>query len=266
MNGKLRGMLVSGAAIAGLSLIVFSAVAEVPLSKEAGRKWGEKCAFSGNAAQCCSAQRSSETLCKGLEHSPARKDCEDAEKVCQGIVRSAEDAKKVEEEKKKKADDAKKAEEAKKAGEAKKAEQKKTVPQGLPRLPSQAELEKQIDDVKNDAARIEEQLNKVASKAELDELNARIAKDQETLFRLKTVVEGRQRSVIETNPPDWTVVKQEVTDTGAKVERVQKKILHCVLTGDATGGDSKDNKVPPPTNIDLGVKGKHVVGCKADLK
>ena len=135
----------------------FSAAAEVPLSKEAGRKWGEKCASSGNAVQCCSAQRSSETVCKGLEHSPARKDCEDAEKVCQGIVRSAEDAKKVEEEKKKKAE------------EAKKAEQKKTVPQGLPRLPSQAELEKQIDDVKNDAARIEEQLNKVASKAELDE-------------------------------------------------------------------------------------------------
>ena len=46
------------------------------------------------------------------------------------------------------------------------------------------------------------------------------------------------------------MVKQEVTDTGAKVERVQKKILHCVLTGPVTGGDSKDNKVPPPTNID----------------
>ena len=260
MKRDLRGALVASAVIAGVSLIVFSAAAEVPLSKEAGRKWGEKCAPSGNAMQCCSAQRSSETVCKGLEHSPARKDCDDAEKVCQGIVRSAEDAKKVEEEKKKKADDAKKAE------EAKKAEQKKTVPQGLPRLPSQAELEKQIDDVKNDAARIEEQLNKVASKAELDELNAQIAKDQEALFRLKTVVEGRQRSVIETNPPDWTVVKQEVTDTGAKVERVQKKILHCVLTGDATGGDSKDNKVPPPTNINSGVKGKHVVGCKADLK
>ena len=260
MKRDLRGALVASAVIAGVSLIVFSAAAEVPLSKEAGRKWGEKCAPSGNAMQCCSAQRSSETVCKGLEHSPARKDCDDAEKVCQGIVRAAEDAKKVEEEKKKKADDAKKAE------EAKKAEQKKTVPQGLPRLPSQAELEKQIDDVKNDAARIEEQLNKVASKAELDELNAQIAKDQEALFRLKTVVEGRQRSVIETNPPDWTVVKQEVTDTGAKVERVQKKILHCVLTGDATGGDSKDNKVPPPTNIDSGVKGKHVVGCKADLK
>ena len=250
MKRDLRGAFVASAVIAGVSLIVFSAAAEVPLSKEAGRKWGEKCAPSGNAMQCCSAQRSSETVCKGLEHSPARKDCEDAEKVCQGIVRSAEDAKKVEEEKKKKAE------------EAKKAEQKKIVPQGLPRLPSQAELEKQIDDVKNDAARIEEQLNKVASKAELDELNARIAKDQETLFRLKTVVEGRQRSVIETNPPDWTVVKQEVTDTGAKVERVQQKILHCVLTGDATGGDSKDIRVPPPTNIDSGVQGKHVVGCK----
>jgi hypothetical protein len=260
MKRDLRGALVASAVIAGVSLIVFSAAAEVPLSKEAGRKWGEKCASTGNAAQCCSAQRSSETACKGLEHSPARRDCEDAEKVCQGIVRSAEEAKKAEEEKKKKADDAKKAE------EAKKAEQKKTVPQGLPRLPSQAELEKQIDEVKNDAARIEEQLNKVASKAELDELNARIAKDQETLNGLKTVAEGRQRSVIETNPQDWTVIKQEVTDTGAKVERVQQKILHCVLTGDATGGDSKDNKVPPPTNIDSGVQGKHVVGCKFGTK
>jgi hypothetical protein len=254
MNGNLRGMLVSGAVIAGMSLIVFSVAAEIPLSKEAGRKWGEKCAPSGNAMQCCSAQRSSETACKGLEHSPARRDCEDAEKVCQGIVRSAEEAKKAEEEKKKKAE------------ETKKAEEKKTVPQGLPRLPSQADLERQIEEVKNDAARVEEQLSRVASKAELDELNKRIGKDQETLFRLKTVVEGRQRSVIETNPPDWTVVKQQVTDTGAKVERVQQKILHCVLTGDATGGDSKDNKVPPPTNIDSGVQGKHVVGCKFGTK
>jgi hypothetical protein len=256
MNRNLREMLVSAAAIAAMSLIVFSAAAEIPLSKEAGRKWGEKCASTGNAMQCCSSQRSSETACRGLEHSPVGRDCEEAEKVCQGIVRSAEDAKKAEEEKKKKAEDAKKAE------ETKKAEQRKTVPQGLPRLASPAELEKQIDDVKNDATRIEEQLGKVASKAELDELNARIAKDQETLFRLKTIVEGRQKSVIETTPQDWTVVKQEVTDTGTKVERVQQKILHCVLTGDATGGDSKNNRVPPPTNIDSGVQGKHVVGCK----
>jgi hypothetical protein len=253
MNVNLRGMLVSGAVIAGMSLIVFSAAAEVPLSKEAGRKWGEKCAPSGNAMQCCSAQRSSETACKGLEHSPARRDCEDAEKVCQGIVRSAEEARKAEEEKKKKAE------------EAKKAEEKKPV-QGIPRLPSQADLEKQIDDVKNDAARIEEQLSRVASKEELEELKKQASKDQETIARVKTVLEGRQRSVIETNPPDWTVVKQKITDVGDKIDKVQKKILHCVLGGDATSGDSKDNKVPPPTNIDTRMKGKHVVGCKFDVK
>jgi hypothetical protein len=255
MNGSLRGVLLKGAVIAGMSFFMFSAAAEVPLSKESGRKWGEKCASSG-AMQCCSAQRSNEPACKGLEHSPARRDCEDAEKVCQGIVRSAEDAKKAEEDKKKKAED------ARKGTEGKNVEERKTVPQGLPRLPSAADLEKQIDDVKNDATKVEEQLSKVTSQAEVDALNARIAKDQETIFRIKTVVEGRQRSVIETTPQDWTVIKQEATDTGAKVERVQQKVIHCVLTGDATGGDSKDNRVPPPTNIDSGVQGKHVVGCK----
>ncbi len=166
------------------------------------------------------------------------------------MVRSAEDAKKAEEEKKKKAE------------EAKKAADKKTVPQGIPRLPSQADLEKQLNDIKNDAGRIEEQLKSVASKAELDELNTRASKDQEAIARVKTVLEGRQKSVIETDPQDWTVVKQETNDVGDKLKKVQNKILHCVLTGDATGGDFKDGKIPPPTNIDSGMKGKHVVGCK----
>jgi hypothetical protein len=261
MNANLCGVLVRGAVIAGMSLFMFSAAADVPLSKETGRKWGEKCASSGTK-QCCSTQRSNEPACKGLEHSSARRDCEEAEKVCQGIVRSAEEAKKAEEDKKKKAEDAKKAEDVRKAAEGKKVEEKKTGPQGLPRLPSAADLEKQIDDVKNDVTKVEEQLSRVTSQAEVGALNARIAKDQETIFRIKTVVEGRQRSVIETTPQDWTVIKQEATDTGAKVERVQQKVIHCVLTGDATGGDSKDNRIPPPTNIDSGVQGKHVVGCK----
>jgi len=241
-------MLVSGAVIAGMSLIVFPVAAETPLPKETGRKWGEKCIPTGSAIQCCNAQRNGETACKVLEHSPSRRDCEDAEKVCQAIVRSAEEAKKAEEEKRKK------------------AEEKKTFQQGIPRLPSQADLEKEIDNVKNDLGKIDEQLGKVASKEELEELKKRVSKDRETIARVKTVLEGSQRSVIETNPPDWTLVKQKTTDAGAKLEAVQKKILHCVLAGDVTGGDAPDSKVPRPTNIDPTVKGKHVVGCKFDIK
>lgn len=250
MKRSLRRMLVSGAVIAGMSLIVFPVVAETSLPKEAGRKWGEKCIPAGNAIQCCNAQRNGETACKVLEHSPIRRDCEDAEKVCQTTVRSAEEAKKAEEEKKKKAE------------EAKKAEDKKTSQQGIPRLPSQADLEKEIENVKNDVDKIDEQLSKVTSNEEIEELKKRGSKDSETIARLKTILEGRQRSVIETNPPDWTVVKQKTEDVAAKLKAVQKKILHCVLAGDATGGDVTDGKVPAPTNIDPSVKGKHVVGCK----
>jgi len=61
MKRNLRGMLVSGAVIAGMSLIVFPVAAETPLSKETGRKWGEKCMPTGNAIQCCNAQRNGET-------------------------------------------------------------------------------------------------------------------------------------------------------------------------------------------------------------
>jgi hypothetical protein len=250
MKRNLRGMLVRGAVIAGMSLIAFPAAAEIPLSKETGRKWGEKCIPTGNATQCCNAQRNGETACKVVEHSPIRRDCEDAEKVCQAIVRSAEEAKKTEEEKKKKAE------------EAKKAEEKKTVQQGLPRLPSPADLEKEIDNIKSDVGKIDEQLSKVALKEELEELKKRGSKDGETIARVKTILEGRQRSVIETNPPDWTVVKQKTTDAANKLEAVQRKILHCVLAGDVTGGDAPNGKAPPPTNIDPSVQGKHVVGCK----
>jgi hypothetical protein len=250
MKRNLRGMLVSGAVIAGISLIVFPAVAETPLLKETGRKWGEKCIPTGNAIQCCNTQRNGEPACKVVEHSPIRRDCEDAEKVCQAIVRSAEEAKKAEEEKKKKAED------------AKKAEEKKTVQQGLPRLPSPADLEKEIDNIKSDVAKIDEQLSKVVSKEEVEELKKRGSKDGETIARVKTILEGRQRSVIETNPPDWTVVKQKTTDAANKLEAVQRKILHCVLAGDVTGGDAPNGKTPPPTNIDPSVQGKHVLGCK----
>jgi hypothetical protein len=165
-------------------------------------------------------------------------------------AKRAEQAKKAEEEKKKKAE------------EAKKAEEKKTVQQGLPRLPSPTDLEKEIDNVKSDLGKIDEQLSKVASKEELEELKKRGSKDGETIARVKIILEGPQRSVIETNPSDWTLVKQKTTDAGAKLEAVQKKILHCVLAGDVSGGDAPNGKVPPPTNIDPTVQGKHVVGCK----
>jgi hypothetical protein len=193
---------------------------------------------TGNAIQCCSTQRNGEAACKVVEHSSVRKDCEDAEKTCQAMVRSAE--------------------------EAKKAEGKKTLQQGLPRLPSPADLEEEIDNAKNDLVRIDEQLSKVASKDELDELKRRCDKDRETIARVKTILEGRQRGVIETNPPDWTVVKQKITDAGAKLEAVQRKVLHCVLAGDVTGGGASGGKVPPATNIDPSTQGKHVLGCKRD--
>ena len=249
MKRNLRRMLVRGAVIAGMSLTAFPATAEAPLSKETGRKWAEKCIPTGNAIQCCNAQRNGERACKVVEHSQIRRDCEDAEKVCQAIVRSAEEAKKAEEEKKKKAEEAKRA-----------------VQQGIPRLPSPADLEKEIDNAENDLVRIDEQLSKVASKQELEELKKRGSKDRETIARVKIILEGPQRSVIETNPPDWTLVKQKTTDAAAKLEAVQKKILHCVLAGDVTRGDPSDSKVPPPTNIDPTTQGKHVVGCKFDIK
>ena len=138
-----------------------------------------------------------------------------------------------------------KAEEAKRAEQAKKAEEKKTVQQGLPRLPSPTDLEKEIDNVKSDLGKIDEQLSKVASKEELEELKKRGSKDGETIARVKIILEGPQRSVIETNPSDWTPVKQKTTDAGAKLEAVQKKILHCVLAGDVSGGDAPNGKVPP---------------------
>ncbi len=243
MQRNLRRMLVRVAVIAGMFLLVLPVAAEIPLSKETGRKWGEKCMPAGNAIQCCNAQRNSETACKNAEHSPTRRDCEDAEKVCQAIVRSAEDAKK--------------------------AAEKRTVQQGIPRLQSPADLEKEIDNAKNDLVKIDEELTKVASKEELEALKKRGSKDAETIARIKTILEGRQRSVIETNPPDWTLVKQNTTDAGAKSEAVQKKLLHCVLAGDVTSPDTKvppSNKVPPPTNIDPTVQGKHVVGCKFDIR
>jgi hypothetical protein len=98
MKRNLLGILVSGAAIAGLSLIVVPAAAETPLAKEMGKKWGDKCAPIEHAVTCCYAQRNGETACKNLERertgSPVVRNCDDAEKICQSMVRSAEEAKK----------------------------------------------------------------------------------------------------------------------------------------------------------------------------
>jgi ribosomal protein L29 len=150
---------------------------------------------------------------------PVVRNCNDAENPCRMMVR-----------------------------EAKNSEEITIVQQGIPRLPSPAELEKELDNAKSDLVKIDEQLSKVASKGELEELKKRCSKDRETIDRIKTILEGRQRSVIETNPSDWTPVKQQTTDVGARLKAVENKILHCQLAGDVTkGGDSP---------------GKHVVGCK----
>jgi hypothetical protein len=137
------------------------------------------------------------------------------------------------------------------------------------RLKSRAEIEKEIDDAEKDIAKAEDELNKVDSKEKLEELKKRASKDRETIDRAKTILNGPQRSVIETNPSDWSTVQQKTTDVGAKAEAFQKKVLHCVLAGDLTQPDApKPNSTPPnpnvapPTNIDPSTPGKHAVGCK----
>ena len=50
MNRNSCGMLIGGAALAGISLLSFPAAAESP--KDMGGKWGGKCATSGRAAAC----------------------------------------------------------------------------------------------------------------------------------------------------------------------------------------------------------------------
>lgn len=130
------------------------------------------------------------------------------------------------------------------------------------RLKSPAELEKEIEDAEKDLRAVDEELNKVDSKDELEKLKTRADKDRDTINRVKTILNGPQRSVIETNPSDWTIVTQKTTDVGARVEAVEKRILGCVLTGDATKSDSKGGNATPAPKIDSGTKGKHVAGCK----
>jgi hypothetical protein len=140
------------------------------------------------------------------------------------------------------------------------------------RLKSAAELEKEIDETEKDLAKANDELNKVDSKAKLEELKKRASKDRESIDRVKTILNGRQRSVIETNPSDWTVVQQKTTDVGAKAEAFQKKVLRCVLAGDLTqpdppkpGSTPPNPNVAPATNIDPSTPGKHAVGCKKEF-
>jgi hypothetical protein len=113
------------------------------------------------------------------------------------------------------------------------------------RLPSRAELEKDIDDVENDLAKVDGELSKVNSKEKLEELKKRVSKDREAIDRVKRILEGPQRSVIETNPQDWTIVTKKTTDAGAKAEAFEKALFHCVLAGDVTSGDAPGSNVPP---------------------
>jgi hypothetical protein len=133
------------------------------------------------------------------------------------------------------------------------------------RLKTPAEMEKEIDDTQKDLVKVDNELDKVDTKDKLDELQKRADKDRETIYRIKTVLEGRQKSVIETTPQDWTVVKQKTTDAGTKIEQIEKRILKCTPTGDATGKDNPGGNSPPPTNIDSGTKGKHIGGCKREF-
>ena len=140
------------------------------------------------------------------------------------------------------------------------------------RLKSATELEKEVDETEKDLAKADDELNKVDSKAKLEELKKRASKDRETIDRVKTILTGRQRSVIETNPSDWTTAQQKTTDVGAKAEAFQKKVLRCVLAGDLTqpdqpkpGSTPPNPNIAPATNIDPSTPGKHAVGCKKEF-
>jgi hypothetical protein len=142
--------------------------------------------------------------------------------------------------------------------------QPKPAPPPNLRLKTPAEMEKEIDEAQKDLVKVNDELEKVDSEAKLKALKDRADKDRDTINRIKTILNGPQRSVIETTPQDWTTVKQKTTDAGDKIDAIEKSILGCKPTGDAVGGDSSGSgsNAPPPTNIDSGTKGKHVVGCK----
>jgi hypothetical protein len=126
-------------------------------------------------------------------------------------------------------------------------------------------MEKQIDDAENDITKVNEELKKVDSEETRQRLLQRISKDNDTINRVKTVLNGQPKSVIETNPSDWTKIEQKTTGLGTKVQAIKDKLdkIHCVPAGDATGGGgASDSNMPPPPKIDSNTKGKHVAGCK----
>jgi hypothetical protein len=260
------GALVAGAVIAGVSLLVFPAVAQSTLSKEMGKKWGDKCAPTGRATTCCNTQRNEETACKGLEKermgSTVVRNCDDAEKICQVTVRSAEEAKKAEEEKKKKAED------------AKKAEEKKAAPQGsgsstngqpqLTTLPSarqfadgwKKQLEQLEDEYPNalDAAKngktkpeIERALKRAEEiKKRIDELRRRIG-DLSPAERIP-YTSKLPTPYVSKSPFDLVYDKISVTLCGKNGKaQWDGNIVSCQKGPDAPSGG--DRPIPPATDI-----------------
>ncbi len=259
MNNELHAMLVSGAVIAALSFIVFPAAAETPLAREMGKKWGDRCAPSGHATTCCYTQRNGESACKGLEKertgSPVVRNCDDAEKICQTMVRSAAEAKKAEDEKKKKAEEAKKTEDKQGSGQQKQ-------PPDL-RLKSQEALEREIDAAAKDLDEVGRDLDGLNPKdpqagQKAQALYDRLRKDEEIIARVRSIL-GQPTSPIQRTDEHWTRLEQKSKDIKGKFQKV------CSPTGDVTAGDDAGSKVPRQTNIDPSTRGKHIVGCKFNI-
>lgn len=267
MTKTLHGLVLSGIAIAGMSLLAFSAAAESP--KEMGRGWGGKCAPAGQAA-CCKTQRNGDTACKNLEREKAGsavvKNCEEAEKICLAIV---EEARKAEEEKRKKAEEAKKADEAKKAEEKKNSQQGGGQQKPLPNLrldPNR--IAQEIEDAEADLKEVGKQLDLLDpkdpnAKQKFAELYARIIRDNKTIVDKKTIL-GQETSVIVTHPVNWDKITQTENNVTSKSNEWLKKFEKiCTPAGAVSSGDS-GGKTPPPTQMEKGTPGQHIGSCKFD--
>jgi hypothetical protein len=252
VNRNLCKMLISGAVIAGISLLVFPAAAESP--KDIGGKWGGKCATSGRAATCCKEQRSADAACKNLEKeragSSAVKNCEEAEKVCEAAVRSAEDAKRAAEEKKKKAEDAKKAEENKAAARPPTLPSARQAADNWQRELAQAEddYSHAIDDAKNgtNKADIEKALKRADDlKKKIDMLRRRIG-DLSPAERI-SYTSKLPKEYESKNPFDlmYDVISKKVCRKNGKLQW-DGSILSCQYGENPSGGD---RPIPPATDI-----------------
>jgi hypothetical protein len=61
-----------------------------PLLLTMGKKWGDKCLPNGDGgamSTCCSRQRRAEAACRGVQLGAPPTPCDNAEKICQGMVR-----------------------------------------------------------------------------------------------------------------------------------------------------------------------------------